>query len=405
MEEHATALAAEQGVAWIRPTLDTYVGHAAIEGLVRLPAEPAPLGEAEIARLDALDAAYDENAAIFEDEGSAEAAIEAIEHETQEIRNRLPVLPDERKREAGMILTLSRDGTPTLQPMFYGERQADAGADGDEMELVAADSPTGPRRAALSKRLVDELAMQRRDVLALHVGSDPALALDLMVFALADADALDCGSRAATTICGGVPAGPIVGFEAKDAAATENWRAGEDAADRFDRFRALSDEARTTWLGFVVGRTLEASLDLAGERRIALHDHLGQLIVIDIAQWWRPTAANYFDRVPRATILEALGEVGGQELSSRFAQVKRADLAASAERVFAGTYITDADVRERALACPPARVHASRHGHCARKRRDAAHLVPQRGAGRSWPTHPRLRGSGLSQTGHFGPDQ
>lgn len=372
MDEHATALAAEQGVAWVRPTLDTYVGHAAIEGLVRLPAEPAPLSEPELARLDALDTAYDENAAILEDEDSAddaiagaEAAIEAIERETQEIRNRPPVLPDERKREAVMILTLSRDGTPTLQPMFYGERQTETLGDGDELEIVTADGAGTPRRAALSKRLVDELAMQRRDVLALHVASDPALALDFMVFALADADAIDCGSRAATTIRGGVPAGPIVGFEAKDAAATaslaefkagldESWRAGEDTAERFKRFRALSDEARATWLGYVVGRTLEASLDIAGERRIPLHDHLGRSIGIDIAQWWRPTAANYFDRVPKATILEALGEVGGHELSSRFASVKKADLAASAERVFAGTYITDADVRERALAWAPA---------------------------------------------------
>jgi ParB family chromosome partitioning protein len=38
------------------------------------------------------------------------------------------------------------------------------------------------------KRLVDELAMQRRDVLSLHVASDPSLALDVLVFTLADAD-------------------------------------------------------------------------------------------------------------------------------------------------------------------------------------------------------------------------
>ena len=51
--------------------------------------------------------------------------------------------------------------------------------------------------------------------------------------------------------------------------------------------------------------------------------------------------------------LDALADVGGTELSARFASVKKADLAASAERVFAGTYITEADVRERALAWVP----------------------------------------------------
>ncbi|AGH50685.1 parB-like partition protein [Sphingomonas sp. MM-1] len=371
MEEQAKAIAAEQGLAWVRPTLDSYASHDLVDELVRLPAEPAPLTEAELARLEALDASWDEHAAIVEDEDSAEeavaaaeAAIEAIERECQELRNRPPVLAPELKAEAGMILTLSRDGTPVLQPVFYGERHVAAGAEDEGIEIVPADAGEGKRRSALSKRLVDELAMQRRDILSLHIASDPGLALDLLVFSLADADTHDWRSRASTTLRGGVPAGPIVGFEAKDAPASaalaelkagldESWRAGKDVSARFDHFRALSDESRAAWLGFVVARTLEASLNMAGERRIAFQDHLGCLIGIDTAQWWRPTAANYFDRVSKQVILDALADVGGTELSSRFASVKKADLAMSAERVFAGTYITEVEVRERALAWVP----------------------------------------------------
>ena len=370
MEEQAKVLAEEQGLAWVKPTLDPYASHDLVEGLVRLPAEPAPLTEAELARLDELDTSYDEHAAILEDEDSAEeavaaaeAAIEAIERECQDIRARPPVIAPELKSEAGMILVLSRDGTPVLQPVFYGEREADGGND-DAVEIVSGEAGEGKRRAALSKRLVDELAMQRRDVLALHVASDPGLALDLVVFTLADADTLDYRARSATTLRGGTPAGPIIGFEAKDAAASaslaefksgldENWRGGSDVSERFDRFRALSDEARAAWLGHVVGRTLEASLNMAGERRIDFHDHLATLIGIDMAAWWRPTAANYFDRVSKAVILDALAAVGGPDLSSRFASVKKGDLAMSAERVFGGTYITEVEVRERALAWVP----------------------------------------------------
>lgn len=371
MDEQAKVLAAEQGLAWVKPTLDPYASHDLVEGLVRLPAEPAPLTEAELARLDELDTSYDEHAAVLEDEDSAEeavaaaeAAIEAIERESQDIRARPPVIAPELKAEAGMILVLSRDGTPVLQPVFYGERQAEATSDDGAVEIVAGEGNDGKRRAALSKRLVDELAMQRRDVLALHVMSDPALALDLMVFTLADADTLDYRARSATTLRGGVPAGPITGFEAKDASASaslaefhsgldETWRAGADVSERFDRFRTLSDEARAAWLGHVVGRTLEASLNMAGERRIDFHDHLGSLVGIDMAAWWRPTAANYFDRVSKAVILDALSAVGGPDLASRFASVKKGDLAMSAERVFAGNYITEVEVRERALAWVP----------------------------------------------------
>lgn len=366
MEEQAATLAAEQGLAWVKPTLEPYASHNLIEGLVRLPAEPAPLTEAELARLDELDASYDAHAAIVEDEDSAEeavaaaeATIEAIERECQDIRNRQPVLAPDLKAEAGMILILARDGTPVLQPAFYGERQVEEIGD-DEIDVVSADG-SGKRRAAMSKRLVDELAMQRRDVLALHVASDPGLALDLMVFTLADRD---WSGRPATTLRGGAPGGPIIGFEAKDAPATaslvelrsgldESWRAGADMSARFDLFRALDDDARASWLGFVMAQTLEASLNLAGERHIAFHDHLGAIIDIDMAQWWRPTAANFFDRVSKQVILDALTDVGGTDLSARFASVKKGDLAMSAERVFAGTYITEVEVRERALAWVP----------------------------------------------------
>ncbi|WP_073974083.1 ParB/RepB/Spo0J family partition protein [Erythrobacter donghaensis] len=371
MEEQAKALAAEQGLAWVKPTLDPYASHDLVEGLVRLPAEPAPLTEAELARLDKLDASYDEHAAILEDEDSAEeamaeaeAAIEAIERECQEIRARPPVIAPELKAEAGMILVLSRDGTPVLQPVFYGERQAEP-AEGDSgIEVVAGEEGSDKRRTTLSKRLIDELAMQRRDVLALHVASDPGLALDIMVFTLADADTHDWRARAATTLRAPLPAGPIIGFEAKDAPASsalaelrfsldESWRAGTDATSRFDLFRALSDDSRAAWLGYVVARSLEASLNMTGERQLPFQDHLGSLIGIDMAQWWRPTAANYFDRVSKQVILDALTDVGGLELSSRFASVKKGDLAMSAERVFAGTYITEIEVREKALAWVP----------------------------------------------------
>ena len=372
MEEQAQALAASEGLAWVRPTLEAYVSHDLVEGLSRLPATPTPLSEAELTRLNELDAAYDEQAAILEDEDSdeaavvaAEAAVEATEREVQALRNRPPTIDPELRREAGMILTLGRDGVPVLQPQYFAERQEQGPDDVGGIEVVSSTESGKPQRAVLSRRLVDELAMQRRDVLALHVASDPALALDLLVFSLADADTHDYHSRAATTIRGGAPAGPIAGFEATDAAATaalaefrggldESWREGADVSERFDRFRVLDEDARAAWLGFVVGRSLEASLNVTGERAIPFHDHLGSLIGIDMAAWWRPTAANYFDRVSKQVILGAIGEAGGPELAARFAAAKKGDLAASAERIFAGSFITEAEVKERALAWIPA---------------------------------------------------
>lgn len=77
---------------------------------------------------------------------------------------------------------------------------------------------------------------------------------------------------------------------------------------------------------------------------------LGTVVDIEMALWWRPTAANFFDRVPKARILEAFDAVGGPELVSRYAGSKKADLASAAERIFSGKFIGEAEVKEQALA-------------------------------------------------------
>src|SRR3546814_14747784 len=85
MEKRAKALAAEQGLAWVRPTLDAYASHDLVAGLIRLPAEPAPLNDAELSRLDELDASYDAHGAILQDDESAEEALAEAEATTEAI--------------------------------------------------------------------------------------------------------------------------------------------------------------------------------------------------------------------------------------------------------------------------------------------------------------------------------
>jgi len=84
-----------------------------------------------------------------------------------------------------------------------------------------------------------------------------------------------------------------------------------------------------------------------------MHEALGSLLEIETAHWWRPTAANYFDRVAKARTLEALDAAGGPELVSRYAASKKADLASAAERIFSGNFIGEPEVKERAQAWVP----------------------------------------------------
>ena len=68
---------------------------------------------------------------------------------------------------------------------------------------------------------------------------------------------------------------------------------------------------------------------------------------------WRPTVANYFDRVAKGRTLEALDAAGGPELVSRYAASKKAELASAAERIFSGNFIGEAEVKERAQVWVP----------------------------------------------------
>jgi ParB family chromosome partitioning protein len=186
----------------------SYASHDLVDGLVRLSAEPAPLTEAELARLEALDASWDEHAAILEDEDSAEEAVPRPKPRSKRSSASAgsfataPVLAPELKAEAGMILALARRHAGAPAGLLW-RTPCRRRSRGRGIEIVPADAGEGGRRSALSKRLVDELAMQRRDILSLHIASDPGLALDLMVFTLADADTHDWRSRASTTLRGG----------------------------------------------------------------------------------------------------------------------------------------------------------------------------------------------------------
>lgn len=366
----AEAAAAEQGLAFVRPVCEPWIGAEHVEGLQRLELSPAPLTDAENERLDTLEAEIERNIAILEDENSedaernaAEAAIREASDASRAIADRPPEIAPELKQVAGTFLLIDERGRAALHPAYYepatgvmaGEPE---GTDADR----AGEAPVKPERG-LSQRLTDELAMQRRDILAVHVAADPALALDLAIFLMVEGAGPRSFEYTGFALRAGPTADPVPGLETPDAAATaarkqaeealdKGWLDGETLTARFDAFRGLSEQDRAAWLGHAVASTLEASLGGAA-RRCAFHDHLGGLLGIDVAAWWRPTGANYFDRIPKATALEALAAVGGAELARRYDKAKKAELAQSCERIFAGDFIAEVAVKATARAWLP----------------------------------------------------
>src|SRR3546814_18560139 len=83
--------------------------------------------------------------------------------------------------QVGTLLLLAADGTPKASHRYFSTK-----APKREKQSQKA---TGADRAALEdalpRSLEEQLAKERRDVLALHIAHDPQLALDLTIFRLA----------------------------------------------------------------------------------------------------------------------------------------------------------------------------------------------------------------------------
>ena len=133
-----------------------------------------------------------------------------------------------------------------------------------------------------------------------------------------------------------------------------SWTEGSNPVERFEAFRALSDDAKAAWLAVVVATSLEAKPDYSSVTTNPLHARLASILEIEPAKWWRPTSANFFDRVSKGTLLALLTNVGGAPLAARYMASKKGEISTSCEKLFAGDAVIEADVKEKALAWVPA---------------------------------------------------
>jgi ParB family chromosome partitioning protein len=81
---------------------------------------------------------------------------------------------------------------------------------------------------------------------------------------------------------------------------------------------------------------VRAKTDSPDDPRFAYADRLAATLKLDMATWFTPTAENYFARVSKTGILEALKETKG-DIAPAWTKAKKGDLAAIAERQLAET--------------------------------------------------------------------
>jgi ParB family chromosome partitioning protein len=399
MEAEAKRIGENLGLAWIRPIASNYA-HNAAQGLYRVVLDQPGLTDAQGMRLGEIEERRTAIEAAMQDEGLSEDAFKLLDAEddrligeAQTIEDRAPVLPDDLKPHVGVFLLLTPQGKMLLDPRYYSEqpiRREDppSGNEGDETDdeaggdrfaggfRIGGDQTSAPERRPeavgpggkpLSARLFDELAMQRRDILASCLLAQPALALDYALFAMIDARTVTTSYnyvsvKYGTTIRATGPQDPVTsevpGSRARAYLAEAHdgfdaaWTEHRSEVDRFEAFRALDDDNKANWLAYIVAMSLEAKPGIIKEQ-IPIHNRLASILEIDVATWWRPTSENFFDCVNKGTILSLLHDVGGGALSARHATLQKTEISEICQKLFAGDSIVEPEVNLAALAWVP----------------------------------------------------
>jgi ParB family chromosome partitioning protein len=378
-EAEIAALGTKLG--WVRPLLTTSVGSRDTEGLHRYYPryeDPSPEAQARIAEIDAKlveledasDAAMDAGDASedYTEYDQLQAEMEALSEERDGLSRGAEIIPDEDRPHVGSFLHLDADGVPVLSGDYYTtvkpqRKAADASSTSEPSSSTEEEPGALQDDDALPRSLGEQLAKDRRDILALHIAMDPALALDLAIFNLSrdlaghlGYNSSGCSIRitdrfepAGLKDIPDAPAG--IELAAIHDGLESDWARGYDDFGSFMAFRALDEDVKANWLAFAVSQSLRASLS-GGDRDNEFQTQLGALIGIDTAQHWRPSAERFFDRLKKATILNILGSID-PTMPGRYATSKKSELSAAAAKLCSGEAIVEPAVKERAVTWVP----------------------------------------------------
>jgi len=233
-----------------------------------------------------------------------------------------------REAEAKALRTLER-----LRQGFSSEdvENDDEGEDAD-------DAP----KAAISDRLAQRLSAHRTAALQIEVARHPQVALAALVHGMVQAVLqhghygadLPLGVRLTVQdrLEGMAPDWPESSAAVALRELQQAWggKLPEDSAELFAALLAMEQGELIKLLAVCVASTVDVVT-----ARTTPHQpgaELAQAVGLDMAAWWQPTAEGYFKHVPKAAILQAVGEYAPDHVN-RLVKLKKADIASEAERL------------------------------------------------------------------------
>jgi ParB family chromosome partitioning protein len=336
--EKAAARLREEGWKWVEivPSFD----YAEWSQCERRYPEPLPLPPEQQEEMDRLTAEVEALAEIDDLDAEQQARYDAAMERIDELEDRDTVWPAETLAIAGAVVTLGRDGEAAIH---YGYVKPE---DAPKKAKRKPGDGSKPDRSPLPASLVESLTAHRSAALTAALIERPDIALAATVHAMALPVFFNNGARDLTVLRITAQAASLHRVEQSSAAgiiavAEENWGAKLPCCPDELFAWCLAQDADTLkgLLAFCVARTVDAVV-VKGNRADGPGLHhaamLAEALNLDIAAWFTPTAANYFGRIGKPAIIAALREVKG-DVAPAWSGMKKADLAALAERTIAGT--------------------------------------------------------------------
>jgi ParB family chromosome partitioning protein len=354
--------------AWAKPMLDPDYGFTAEYRRVHpKPADLPPGAADEIARLEQRMADLDD---IAEDDWTDELAAEAeqIEERHAELARTAEdraVYSEQDRAIAGCIVTIGDRGEFRVYEGLV-ERAATSAEDGADRSETTADSRQRPigsaiseaerapgamltgeqavrKECGLSQVLVDDLKAHRLQITKAHLAADFEAAFDLALYSLCidvlhlgypsrplDLTAVETPLRNSLNDLADTPADRLL--KAHRQALETDWLP-LPPAEGFAALSALPHQAKQRLFAWCIAAALNGQLAVEDRANPAL-ERIGQRLAIPFAEYWRPTAANYWGRAKKAHGLAVADAVLGARWVRDHADDNKPALAAALEKAF-----------------------------------------------------------------------
>jgi ParB family chromosome partitioning protein len=359
-----------EGWKWVEVAFDFPYGHTS--GLRRFYGEQAEMTEEELARYDATRAEYDKLEADYAETSeyseATEQKLEELGSELDRLNDRPYVFDAEDVARGGVFVSLGAGGELKIERGFVrpeDERQAEveaSDADGDGSADLNGGSSVSDGLGAggdqsededetikpLPDRLVLDLTAARTVALRNALANDPVTAFIavlhafvLKIFYLYGSDSCLEVTLQSARFSQTQGLGDTVWAKEIDLR-QEAWGQDlpKDTNDLWDFLIALDDVSRHALFAHCASLSVNAVVEPWNKRTRAIShaDQLARSIGFGMVEaGWTPTADNYFGRVTKARILQAVREAKGDQSAELIGHLKKTDMAREAERLMTGT--------------------------------------------------------------------